>query len=285
VSEVTSLGALRAQSRVTSLLLGSHKRLATRDSRLANQRQLEVVSNNLANANSTGFKRAIAHTTDTGYQAGLTAPVGPGGLDVHLVGIGEGTQLADITHEFMPGALQATGNSLDAALQGDGFFQVTMPDGSTGYTRDGSFNVDAEGRRITAGGLPVQSDTGNDLVLPQGATSARLDDTSQLFATDASGNDQLVGALGLSQFANNSGLQANGQNLWSATAASGPANPVAQGAGGAPILVAGALEASNVDMADEFTRLIQAQRGYQLNAKVVQSWDEIQQMANNLRSA
>src|SRR5436305_13499601 len=103
---------------------------------LASQRQLEVVSNNLANANSTGFKRAVAHTTDSGYQAGLTAPVGPGGLDVHLIGIGEGTQLSDINHEFAPGNLQATGNPFDVALQGDGFFQITQPDGSTAYTRD-----------------------------------------------------------------------------------------------------------------------------------------------------
>jgi flagellar basal body rod protein FlgG len=250
---------------------------------LASQRQLEIVSNNLANANSTGFKRAVAHTTDTGYQAGLTAPVGPGGLDVHLVGIGQGTQLADITHEFLPGTLQATGNPLDAALQGDGFFQVSMPDGTIGYTRDGSFNVDDSGRLITSGGLAVQSDTGTDLVIAAGAIAARLDDTGQLIATDSTGNDQIVGRIGLAQFANSAGLQANGQNLWTATAASGAANPIAQAAANAPLVVAGALEGSNVDMADEFTRLIQAQRGYQLNAKVVQSWDEIQQMANNLK--
>src|SRR5216684_3163887 len=174
---------------------------------LANQRQLEVVSNNLANVNSTGFKRAVAHSTDVGYQAGLTAPVGPGGLDVRLVGIGEGTQLADINHEFVPGALQATGNSLDVALQGNGFFQVSMPDGSTGYTRDGSFGVDGSGRLVTSGGLPVQSDTGADLVLPSGAIDARFDDAGQLIATDATGADQVVGRLGLSQFANNAGLQ------------------------------------------------------------------------------
>src|ERR1700682_5940254 len=105
---------------------------------LAQQRQIEVVSNNLANVSTSGFKRAVAHTTDVGYQAGLTAPVGPGGLDVRLVGIGEGTQLADITHEFVPGSLQATGNYLDVALQGEGFLQVNMPDGSTAYTRGGS---------------------------------------------------------------------------------------------------------------------------------------------------
>src|SRR5258708_35782962 len=97
---------------------------------LATQRQLEVVSNNLANANTTGFKRAVAHTTDVGYQAGLTAPVGPGGIDVRLVGVGEGTQLADINHEFVPGSLQSTGNPLDMALQGEGFFNVSMPDGT-----------------------------------------------------------------------------------------------------------------------------------------------------------
>src|ERR1700730_1735990 len=134
---------------------------------LANQRQLEVVSNNLANVNSTGFKRAVAHTTDTGYQAGLTAPVGPGGLDVRLGGSREGTQLADITHEFMPGGVQGTGNPLDVALQGDGFFQVSMPDGSTGYTRDGSFGLDASGTLTTTGGLAVQSDAGSSMVIPQ----------------------------------------------------------------------------------------------------------------------
>src|SRR5213082_1265579 len=113
---------------------------------LASQRQLEVVSNNLANANSTGFKRAVAHTTDVGYQAGLNAPVGPDGTPVRLVGIGEGTQLADVHHDFLPGAVQATGNALDLALQGDGFFSVRMPDGTLGYTRDGSFGLDGSGR-------------------------------------------------------------------------------------------------------------------------------------------
>jgi flagellar basal-body rod protein FlgG len=252
---------------------------------LANQRQLDVVSNNLANANTTGFKVAEAHTTDTGYQAGLTVPFGPSGLDVHLLGIGEGTQLSDITNQFTPGALQASGNPFDVALQGDGFFQVKQPNGSNAYTRDGSFTIDQTGRLVTAGGLPVQSDKGSDLVVPQGSVEAHIDDQGQLVATDPTGTDQVIGALGIAQFANNNGLQANGQNLWVATAASGQAIPVAQGATSAPVIVAGALETSNVDMADEFTRMIMAQRGYQMNSKVVQAWDEIQQMANNLRSA
>src|SRR5918994_5574667 len=109
---------------------------------LASQRQLDVVSNNLANVNSPAFKRAVAHTADVGYQAGLTAPVGPGGAEVDIVGIGEGTQLASINHDFLPGAVQATGNGLDLALQGAGFFSVTLPDGQTGLTRDGAFTLD-----------------------------------------------------------------------------------------------------------------------------------------------
>lgn len=252
---------------------------------LASQRQLEVVSNNLANVNSTGFKKAVAHTTDTGYQAGLNAPVGPGGLDVRLVGIGEGTHIADITNEFMPGALQATGNSLDIALQGEGFFQVSMPDGSTGYTRDGSFGLNANGQLVTSGGLPVQSTTGGTLVVPPDTTFVRFDDAGNLLATAATGIEQAIGGLAVAQFPNNRGLLANGQNVWSATAASGAALPVAQGAPTAPLIVAGALEGSNVDMADEFTRLIQAQRSYQMSSKVVQAWDDISRMANELRGA
>jgi flagellar basal-body rod protein FlgG len=252
---------------------------------LASQRQLDVVSNNLANVNSTGFKRAVARTTDIGYQAGLTAPVGPGGLDVRLVGIGEGTQVADIAHEFMPGVLQASGNPLDLALQGDGFFSVALPDGSTGYTRDGSFGLDATGQLVTSGGVPVLSDSGSKLLVPANSMDVHFDDSGQLMATDASGTEQAVGRLGVAQFANSAGLQANGGSVWSATAASGAATPVVQGAANSPVIVAGALEGSNVDTADEFTRLIQAQRSYQMNAKVVQSWDEIERMANELRSA
>ncbi|HEV7662182.1 MAG TPA: flagellar hook-basal body protein [Chloroflexota bacterium] len=252
---------------------------------LASQRQLDVVSNNLANANSTGFKKAVAHTTDAGYQAGLNAPVGPGGIDVRLVGIGEGTQLADINHEFMPGAVQATGNPLDVALQGDGFFQVTMPDGSTGYTRDGSFGLNATGQLVTSGGLAVQSTTGGNLVVPPGSISVRFDDGGQLMATDPTGAEQAIGALGLAQFPNNGGLLASGQSLWTPTATSGAAMPVTTTAATAPLVVAGGLEASNVDMAVEFTRLIQAQRSYQMNSKVVQAWDDIERMAHELRSA
>jgi flagellar basal-body rod protein FlgG len=252
---------------------------------MANQRQLEVVSNNLANLNSTGFKRAVAHTTDVGYQAGLNAPVGPDGTTVRVLGIGEGTQLADVHHDFLPGALQATGNPLDIAIQGDGFFSVRMPDGTLGYSRDGSLNIDGEGRLITSGGLPVQSDTGTDLTVPMDSVDVRFDDAGQLTATAADGTVSIVGRLGLSTFVNSRGLLGAGQNTWTETVASGPATAVAPGAPNAPMVIAGALEGSNVEVGDEFTRLIQAQRGYQLNSKVVQAWDEVERMANDLRSA
>src|SRR5687768_11899876 len=104
---------------------------------LTAQRQLDVVSNNLSNVGTASFKRARAHVTDVGYQAGLNAPVGPGGADVRLVGVGEGSMVAGISHDFLPGVVQATGNPLDVALQGDGFLQVFMPDGGLAYTRDG----------------------------------------------------------------------------------------------------------------------------------------------------
>ena len=251
---------------------------------LAAQRQLEAVSNNLANVSTAGFKRSHAHVTDIGYQAGLTAPVGPGGAPVLLVGVGEGAQVADVAHDFLPGAVQATGNPLDIALQGDGFLQVALPDGGLGYTRDGALGLDADGRLVTAGGLPVQSAAGGELRLPAGATGAQLDDTGQLLATAADGTEQVVGQLAVSTFPNSQGLQANGQSVFLPTAASGPATILAAGVPNAPLMVAGALEGSNVDVADEFTRMIQAQRSYQLNAKVVQAWDDIEHMANELRT-
>ncbi len=250
---------------------------------LASQRQLEVVSNNMANINSTGFKKAVAHTIDIGYQAGLTAPVGTDGTPVRITGIGEGTLLADVHHDFLPGALQATGNPLDIALQGDGFFSVRMPDGQLGYTRDGSLTIDGTGRLVTSGGAPVQSDTGADLIVPLDSVDVRFDDAGQLTATAEDGTSQVVGRLGLSTFLNTKGLLAAGQNTWTATPASGGAVPVTQGAPNAPAVVAGALEGSTVDIGDEFTRLIQAQRGYQLSPKVVQAWDDISRMANDLR--
>ena len=252
---------------------------------LAAQRQLDAVSNNLANVNTTGFRRAHAHVTDIGYQAELTAPIGPNGAPVRLIGVGEGAQVADIAHDFLPGSLQATGNALDIALQGDGFFQVARPDGTLGYTRDGTFDLDVDGRLVTATGLPVQSATGAELRVPPDATAARLDDNGQLVATAADGTDQVVGQLAVATFGNNLGLQADGQNIFLPTPASGPATIQAPGSPNGPLLVAGALEGSNVEVADEFTRLIQAQRGYQLNAKVVQAWDDIERMANELRSA
>ncbi len=247
---------------------------------LAHQRQLDVISNNIANTGTTSFKRAQALLADIGYQAGLTAPVGPGGAEVRLVGVGEGAQLADIRHDFLPGVMQPTGNALDVAIDGQGFMPVGLPNGQVAYTRDGSFHLDVDGRLVTAGGLPVRSAADGDVVVPATATAVRIETDGQVLAM-VDGAEQAVGQIGLVRFRNGDGLLAAGQNLWSASDASGPATPVLAG----QAFVPGALEASNVDLADEFTRLIQAQRGYQLNLKVVQAWDEVTAMANNLRRA
>jgi flagellar basal-body rod protein FlgG len=250
---------------------------------LAHQRQLEVISNNIANAGTTAFKRSRANPTDAGYQAGLTAPVGPNGEDVRINGVGEGARLADVQHDFLPGTVQPTGNPLDVALDGDGFFQLALPGGQLGYTRDGTFRLDAQGLVVTGSGHPVLADDGSELRIPEDAVALSFEPAGHLVATLADGNEQVVGRLAVMQFRNRDGLLANGQNVWLSTEASGPPLPVAMDAPDAPGVVGGALETSNVDVADEFTRLIQAQRGYQLNLRVVQAWDEIERMNNELR--
>ena len=171
-------------------------------------------------------------------------------------------------------------------MQGDGFFQVAMPDGSTSYTRDGSFGLDASGQLSTSGGLPVQSDTGAQHGRPGQLDQRAISTTpDSLWPPMQPAPNRWSADWPSRSSPTTADLQANGQNLWSATAASGGAIGVAQGAPNAPVVVAGALEGSNVDMADEFTRLIQAQRGYQMNAKVVQAWDDVQRMANELDRA
>jgi len=248
---------------------------------LAHQRQLDVISNNIANEGTTAFKRSRANLADIGYQAGITAPVGVDGAPVRLEGVGEGVELADIKADFIPGVAQPTGSGLDVALNGEGFLVVNMPSGTPGYTRDGSLHVDGAGQLVTAGGLPIRSADGGTLQLPENATAARIDESGQLVAT-VDGADTVVGQLALARFTNNNGLLANGQNIWLETPASGAAIATQPGDGGLS-LIPGALEGSNVDVADEFTRMMAAQRGYQMNLKVVQAWDEIGRMANELR--
>ncbi len=246
------------------------------------QRQLDVVSNNIANQSTTGFKRSHANLSDIGYQAGITAPVGPGGANVRIDGIGEGVQVADVSHEFLPGAIQPTDSPLDVALSGDGFMTLTLPDGQLGYTRDGSLHLDAAGRLVNSDGLPLRSADGGDLVIPQDASAARVDGQGQL-VVQVGDAQQVVGRLAFARFRNNEGLVAAGRNVFAASDASGPAADVVPGDATGLSVVSGALEGSNVDLGDEFTRLIQAQRGYQLNLKVVQAWDEVTQMANQIR--
>ena len=130
----------------------------------------------------------------------------------------------------------------------------------------------------------MQSTTGGPITGPPDTLNVQFDDQGQLLATDTSGGQQVIGQVAVSHFANRAGLQATGQNIWTPTAASGAATPVAAGTPGAPIIVPGAVEGSNVDVSDEMTRMIQAQRGYQLNSKVVQAWDDIERMANELRA-
>ena len=251
---------------------------------LAHQRILDAIANDVANAGTVGFKRVAARTLDVGYRAGLTAPVGPNGEPVRLEGVGEGAYLADLSPDFAPGGIQPTGNPLDVALDGDGFLSVSTPDGTPAYTRDGAIHVDADNRLATAEGLPFRATDGGDIQLPSDATQVRIGEDGTVWTAGADGTEAAAGQLALTHFVNPQGLLAGGGSLWRESPESGPAVPAEPDAPGSTRVVAGALEPSNVQLAEDFTSLIRAQRGYELNLKMVQTWDDLAKTTNDIHS-
>jgi len=250
---------------------------------LAQQLNVEVISNNIANLNTTGFKRQRAEFQDLLYQnerqggantndTGTVVPVG--------VQIGVGVKAAAVYRVSQQGNLVQTSNSLDVAIQGRGFFQVTQSDGTTAYTRAGSFQMSPTGEIVTADGLVVQP----GLTIPANATSISINASGQVQATVAgTTTPQNVGSLELANFPNEAGLQALGNNLLQQTAASGTATTGAPGATGFGQLQQGFLETSNVDVVQEISNLITAQRAYEMNSKVVQASNELMQSLNQIR--
>ncbi len=250
---------------------------------LAQQLNVEVISNNIANLNTTGFKRQRAEFQDLLYQnerqggantndTGTVVPVG--------VQIGVGVKAAAVYRVNQQGNLVQTSNSLDVAIQGRGFFQVTQSDGTTVYTRAGSFQLSPTGEMVTADGLIVQP----GLTIPATATSVSINSSGQVQATIAGATTpQNVGTLELANFPNEAGLQALGNNLLQQTAASGTATTGAPGSVGFGQLQQGFLETSNVDVVQEISNLITAQRAYEMNSKVVQASNELMQSLNQIR--
>ena len=242
----------------------------------AQQMQLDVISNNLANVSTTGFKRANAVFEDLIYQN--LRQVGsnsseqsqlPTGL--HL---GLGVRTVATSRAFSQGSLQQTGNNLDIAIQGNGFFQITMPDGTTNYTRDGSFQVDNQGRLVTSTGLPVA----NGVPVPANARSLAISADGTVTAMiPGNSSPQAVGTIALASFINTAGLEPRGQNLFAESAASGQPNSGVPGANGLGTLSQGFLETSNVNVVQELITMIQTQRAYEMNSKAIQTSDQMLQ--------
>ena len=246
----------------------------------AQQTRMSVVSNNLANVNTTGFKKGRAAFEDLLYQTVRQAGAqtsqqtqAPSGLN-----LGTGVRVVATEKMFQQGNLLQTGNSLDVAINGRGFFQIQQPDGTIAYTRDGSFQMSNQGQLVTSNGYLLQP----GVTIPQGAQSISIGNdgvvTVQLAGQTA---PQQVGTLTTSDFINPAGLQARGENLYVETAASGPPQTGTPGLTGLGSLSQGSLESSNVNIVEEMVNMIETQRAYEINSKAIQTTDSMLQYVNN----
>ena len=247
----------------------------------AQQMQLDVISHNLANVSTTGYKRENAVFEDLMYQN--LRQVGSNTSDqsqlptgLHL---GLGVRVVATSRTFSQGTIQQTSNNLDVAIQGNGFFQITLPDGTINYTRDGAFQIDATGRLVTAAGLPVA----NGITVPAGAKNISIAADGTVTANVA-GNTapQPIGTIALATFINPAGLEPQGQNLFAESVASGQASTGVPGTNGLGKVTQGFLEASNVNVVQELITMIQTQRAYEMNSKAIQTSDQMLQKLGQL---
>lgn len=249
---------------------------------MAMEMNVQVISNNLANMTTTGYKRQRAefedllydHLSRIGTQTSTQGNILPVGID-----LGSGVKPVGTPRLMTQGSLVQTGSSLDVAIRGDGFFKVQLPDGNYAYTRDGSFKMDAQGRIVTAQGNVVQP----TITIPTNSSGLTINPQGQVSVVP-SGQTQptIIGQLTLTRFINQAGLLPIGDNLYQETPASGTpqdGNPATDGAGD---LQQGNLEQSNVDSVSEITTLITAQRAYEMNSKVISAADQMMQATSNL---
>jgi flagellar basal-body rod protein FlgG len=250
---------------------------------LAQQLNVETISNNIANSTTTAYKRQRAEFQDLLYQnfrrigstssdAGTVVPTG--------VQVGAGVRAAAVARILEQGNLTVTDNKLDLAINGSGYFQVQLPSGDTAYTRAGNFKLSPQGVIVTADGYPVQP----AITIPNEAVDIAVNPSGEVMAKlDGQTDPQNVGQLQLAIFPNAGGLEAVGDNLFLQTPASGQAVAGNAGAPGFGRLVQGALETSNVNIVQEITTLISAQRAYEMNSKVIKATDEMMQQAGQMR--
>ena len=247
----------------------------------AQQTQLDVIANNLANVSTNGFKRAHAVFQDLIYQT-LRQPGAQSSQQTTIPsGLMLGTGVRPISTErvFTQGNLNQTSNALDIAINGAGFFQIQMPDGTLAYTRDGSFQQDNTGAMVTASGYPLQP----AILIPQNATAVTIGADGVVSVTQqGTTKPTQVGTIQVATFINSGGLQSTGQNQYIETASSGTATPSTPGVNGTGLLQQGYVETSNVNVAEELVNMIQTQRAYEMNTRVLTTSDQMLQKLSAL---
>lgn len=249
---------------------------------MAQELNVQVISNNIANMRTTGYKRQRAefqdllyqHVSRVGTQTSSQGNILPAGIE-----LGSGVKTVGTPRMMTQGALAQTGKDYDIAIRGEGFFKISMPDGRTAYSRDGSFELDAQGRLVTASGNVVQP----GITIPQNATSVSINAQGQVSATlPGSTTSNTVGQIELALFINKAGLQGIGDNLYLETPASGAAQNGTPASDGFGNLQQGNLEQANVEAVSEISDLIAAQRAYEMNAKVITAADQMLSATSNL---
>jgi flagellar basal-body rod protein FlgG len=249
---------------------------------IAQQMNIDTIANNLANVNTTGFKKSKVEFQDVLYEKVRTAGTNVASENVVPVNleIGYGSKPVATARSFETGEMNPTDNPLDLAIQGNGFFQITMPDGTIGYTRDGALKLSGDGRLVTSDGFFLEP----EITLPQDTVGIAIGIDGRVQVTlPGQVEPQEVGQIELAKFLNPAGLQALGHNLYQASVASGDAilgNPSENGFGQ---LAQGYLEMANVEVVDEMVNMILAQRAYEINAKAIQTSDDMSRIANDLK--
>ncbi|WP_407123045.1 flagellar basal-body rod protein FlgG [Bradyrhizobium sp. STM 3561] len=248
----------------------------------AQELNVQVISNNIANLRTTGFKKQTAafqdliyeHVRRVGAQASDQGTILPVGVD-----IGGGVKTVGTPRSMTQGTLSQTGNDLDLAISGEGFFKILMPDGTFQYTRDGTFQMDNQGRVVTAQGNPVQP----TITIPQNASGLTVNEQGQVSVTlSGSSTSSIIGTINVTRFINKAGLQPVGSNQFTETPSSGPPQDGTANTEGYGKITQGSLEQANVDVVSEMSDLIAAQRAYEMNAKVISAADQMMQSTTAL---
>lgn len=245
----------------------------------AQNTKMRVIANNLANVNTTGFKRDRANFETLAYQQQIAAGAQSDAQNQYATGltIGTGVKVSGTSRIDTQGTAQTTENALDLMIEGGGYFQVQLPDGTNAYTRAGNFNLTAEGQVVTPEGLPLIP----NIQVPEGVTGITIGSNGTVSATlQGQAEASEIGQIELANFVNPAGLKSLGNNLLAETAASGAPVVGAAGTEGRGLLRQGALEGSNVNIVEELVDMIETQRAYEVNSKMIQATDEMLQFAN-----